>query len=294
MKHEGSTMQHDWLITLRQVIHVSNGHFERKQTNKKSKKKSEEPTRVFVFFIEVTSNLCVEVSMPLGNTKEAIPFKKKKKKKDSLNHIPTHFVIRLDSKSILKPGPLDSSKNPRSSFLNIPAHMNHCSSWLLEGISCPALLLTSLSRSSWLLCCWKVGQEPDWALIWTQKGGRRRRRAGAKDKKKESPLRDNDLGRVLGGDAFTPESRVLVLYPSICSISSEKIKNKNTLLRRSRGCGLLSFWVLSTFSLGQMFVISVSTPLHTEHHAKHSVLLWINYTWVRTAIQLWRKKHVQK
>lgn len=38
--------------------------------------------------------------MPLGNTQEAIPFKK-----DSLNHIPTHFVIRLDSKSILKPGP---------------------------------------------------------------------------------------------------------------------------------------------------------------------------------------------
>lgn len=74
--------------------------------------------------------------MPLGNTKEAIPFKK-----DSLNHIPTHFVIRLDSKSILKPGPLDSS-NPRSSSLNIPAHMNHSNSWLLEGISCPALSLS--------------------------------------------------------------------------------------------------------------------------------------------------------
>lgn len=83
--------------------------------------------------------------MPQGNTEEAIPFKK-----DSLNHIPTHFVIRFDSKSILKPGPLDSS-NPRSSSLNIPAHMNHSNSWLLEGISCPALSLSlsfSLSDSS--------------------------------------------------------------------------------------------------------------------------------------------------
>lgn len=88
--------------------------------------------------------------MPLGNTKEAIPFKR-----DSLNHIPTHFVIRLDSKSILKPGPLDSS-NPRSSSLNIPAHMNHSKSWLLEGISCPAL---SLFLSVWLLC-WKLGRNP--------------------------------------------------------------------------------------------------------------------------------------
>lgn len=86
--------------------------------------------------------------MPLGNTQEAIPFKK-----DSLNHIPTHFVIRLDSKSILKPGPLDSS-NPRSSFLNIPAHMNHCSSWLLEGISCPALLLSPDSSAE------KLGRNP--------------------------------------------------------------------------------------------------------------------------------------
>lgn len=102
---------------------------------KKKKKKKQGPIQGF-FFIEVTSNLHVEVSMPLGNTKEAIPFKK-----DSLNHIPTHFVIRLDSKSILKPGPLDSS-NPRSSSLNIPAHMNHSNSWLLEGISCPALSLS--------------------------------------------------------------------------------------------------------------------------------------------------------
>lgn len=98
--------------------------------------------------------------MPLGNTQEAIPFKK-----DSLNRIPTHFVIRLDSKSILKPGPSDSS-NPRSSFLNIPAHMNHCSSWLLEGISCPALLL-SLARSSRLLrlLLKSRGREPGRALI---------------------------------------------------------------------------------------------------------------------------------
>lgn len=87
--------------------------------------------------------------MPLGNMKEAIPLKK-----DSLNHIPTYFVILLDSKSILKPGPLDSS-NPRSSSLNIPAHMNHSNSWLLEGISCPALSL-SLCLTPLL----KAGQEP--------------------------------------------------------------------------------------------------------------------------------------
>lgn len=113
------------------------GHFEGNQAQRtKNNQRRKGPIQGF---IEVTSNLCVEVSMPLGNTKEAIPFKK-----DSLNHIPTHFVIRPDSKSILKPGPLDSS-NPRSSFLNIPAHMNHSSSWLLEGISCPALLLFLLT-----------------------------------------------------------------------------------------------------------------------------------------------------
>lgn len=127
-----------------------NGHFQGKTGSKKNRKKEEEARSYPGFFIEVTSNLHVEVSMPLGNTKEAIPFKR-----DSLNHIPTHFVIRLDSKSILKPGPLDSS-NPRSSSLNIPAHMNHSKSWLLEGISCPAL---SLFLSVWLLC-WKLGRNP--------------------------------------------------------------------------------------------------------------------------------------
>lgn len=112
------------------------------QKKKNRRRRNKVSSRVF---IEVTSNLHVEVSTPPGNTKEAIPFKK-----DSLSHIPTHFVIRFDSKSILKPGPLDSS-NPRSSSLNIPAHMNHSNSWLLEGISCPALSLFlsySLSRSS--------------------------------------------------------------------------------------------------------------------------------------------------
>lgn len=104
--------------------------------------------------------------MPLGNTKEAIPFKR-----DSLNHIPTHFVIRLDSKSILKPGPLDSS-NLRSSSLNIPAHMNHSESWLLEGISCPALSLSfSLSDSS--AESWAGTRR---ALIWTQRERGRRAR----------------------------------------------------------------------------------------------------------------------
>lgn len=92
------------------------GTFRGKQAYKKEEARSHPG---FFFFVEVTSNLPVEVSMPRGKTKEAIPFKR-----DSLNHIPTHFVIRLDSKSILEPGPLDSS-NPRSSSLNIPAHMNH-------------------------------------------------------------------------------------------------------------------------------------------------------------------------
>lgn len=138
----------------------------------KKKKRREEEARSrpgFFFFIEVTSNLHVEVSMPLGNTKEAIPFKK-----DSLNHIPTHFVIRFDSKSILKPGPLDSS-NPRSSSLNIPAHMNHSNSWLLEGISCPALSLF-LSLSLCLTPLLKAGQELGRALIWTQRERGRRAR----------------------------------------------------------------------------------------------------------------------
>lgn len=128
-----------------------NGHFQGKTGSRKKKiKKKKKQGPIQVSFIEVTSNLRVEVSMPLGNTKEANPFKR-----DSLNHIPTHFVIRLDSKSILKLGPLDSS-NPRFSSLNIPAHMNHSESWLLEGISCPAL---SLFLSVWLLC-WKLGRNP--------------------------------------------------------------------------------------------------------------------------------------
>lgn len=101
--------------------------------------------------------------MPLGNTKEAIPFKK-----DSLNHIPTHFVIRLDSKSILKPGPLDSS-SPTSSSLNIPAHMNHSNSWLLKGISCPTFS-PSLFRSVWLFC-WKLGRNS--VELWFGPRGRR-------------------------------------------------------------------------------------------------------------------------
>lgn len=140
-----TTMQYIWSITFRQAIHVATGTFWGKWISKKKKKeeKEEEARSSPGYFIEVTSNLHVEVSMPLGNMKETIPFKK-----DSLNHIPTHFVIRFDSKSILEPGPLDSS-NPRSSSLNIPAHMNHSNSWLLEGISCPALSLSfSLSDSS--------------------------------------------------------------------------------------------------------------------------------------------------
>lgn len=132
--------------------------------------------------------------MPLGNTQEAIPFKK-----DSLNHIPTHFVIRLDSKSILKPGPLDSS-NPRSSFLNIPAHMNHCSSWLLEGISCPALLLSLLTP---LLKSW-AGTRQSFDL--DPEGDREDSRA-----KKQKPSAGQGVTQGFGtclGDAFTPKSRI--------------------------------------------------------------------------------------
>lgn len=133
--------------------------------NRLERKKKRQSEVLSTFFIEVTSNLH-EVSMPLGNTKEAIPFKR-----DSLNHIPTHFVIRLDSKSILKPGPLDSS-NPRSSSLNIPAHMNHSKSWLPEGISCPALSL-SFSLSDCAAESWAGTRR---ALIWTQRERRRRAR----------------------------------------------------------------------------------------------------------------------
>lgn len=154
-----TAMQYTWLITLRQTIHVATGTFRGKTGSRKKKEARSYPGFFYFFFIEVTSNLHVEVSMPLGNTKEAIPFKR-----DSLNHIPTRFVIRLDSKSILKLGPLDSS-NPRSSSLNIPAHMNHSKSWLLEGISCPAfslfLCLTPLL---------KAGQEP--AELWFGPRGR--------------------------------------------------------------------------------------------------------------------------
>lgn len=114
--------------------------------------------------------------MPLGNTQEAIPFKK-----DSLNRIPARFVIRPDSKSILEPGPSDSSKpEVPPLFLHIPAHMNHCSSWLLEGISCPAL--------SFFFFFFFSSSSSDG----TGGGGRR----GI-------------------WDAFTPRSRGLALYPPI-------------------------------------------------------------------------------
>lgn len=169
------------------------------------------------FFIEVTSNLHVEVSTPLGNTKEAIPFKK-----DSLNHIPTHFVIRLDSKSILKPGPLDSS-NPRSSSLNIPAHMNHSNSWLLEGISCPALsLFLSLSISLCLtpLLCWKLGRNP--TELWF---GPRGREGGelilTQGPGSGTASRDMQTWDVLVMPAHP--SRDLVLYLSNCNMSNGNI-----------------------------------------------------------------------
>lgn len=64
----------------------------------------------FFFLTEVTSNLHIEVSVPLGNTKEATPQPLPTTKRDSPRHIATHFVIHLDGKSILKLGPLDSSE----------------------------------------------------------------------------------------------------------------------------------------------------------------------------------------
>lgn len=46
----------------------------RLEEKKKERRRSKVLPRFVFFFIEVTSNLHVEVSMPLGNTKEAIPF----------------------------------------------------------------------------------------------------------------------------------------------------------------------------------------------------------------------------
>ena len=192
------------------------GTFRGKQAQEN--KKEEEARSYPGFFIEVTSNLRVEVSMPLGNTKEAIPFKR-----DSLNHIPTHFVIRLDSKSILKPGPLDSS-NPRSSSLNIPAHMNHSKSWLLEGISCPALSLSfSLSDSS--AESWAGTRR---ALIWTQRERGRRARLNTGPwlwDCSESKRETRRLGVCWEMPAHP--SRDLVLYPSNCNMSSGPYSNGN-------------------------------------------------------------------
>lgn len=206
-----TAMQYIWLITLRQTIHVAMGTSRGKQARKK---RSRVPSTFF--FIEVTSNLHVEVSMPLGNTKEAIPLKK-----DSLNHIPTYFVILLDSKSILKPGPLDSS-NPRSFSLNIPAHMNHSNSWLLEGISCPALSL-SLCLTPLL----KAGQERGPSFD-SDPEGERGRRAWLStglwlwDCSKRETWR---LGVCWEMPAHP--GRDLVLYPSNCNMSSRPYSNGN-------------------------------------------------------------------
>lgn len=156
--------------------------------------------------------------MSLGNTQEAIPFKKKKKK-DSLNHIPTHFVIRLDSKSILKPGPLDSS-NPRSSSLNIPAHMNHSNSWLLEGISCPALLLFLLTP---LLKSW-AGTRPSFDL--DPEGDREEGLAKLRDRCETK--RVTEIWDVSGRCLHTQTSD-LVRYPSKCNISGGPYSNGNNL-----------------------------------------------------------------
>lgn len=180
---------------------------------KKKRRRSKVLSRVF---IEVTSNLHVEVSMPLGNTEEAIPFKR-----DSLNHIPTHFVIRLDSKSILKPGPLDSS-NPRSSSLNIPAHMNHSKSWLLEGISCPALSL--------FLCLTpllKAGQEP--AELWFGPRGREGGELGLTGPWLwDCSESEGETRRFwVCWEMPAHPSRDLVLYPSSCGMSSGPYSNGN-------------------------------------------------------------------
>lgn len=57
----------------RQTIHVATGTFGGKQAPEK--KNALVVSRFsFFFFIEVTSNPHVEVSVPLGDTKEAIPF----------------------------------------------------------------------------------------------------------------------------------------------------------------------------------------------------------------------------
>lgn len=116
-------------------------------------KRKEGPIQVV--FLNWASNL----SRPLGDTKETVPFKR-----DSLHHIPARFVICFDSKSILKLGLLDSS-NLRSSSLNIPAHTNHSKSWLPEGISCPAFAL-SFSPSDSSAKIWAGAHR---ALIWARR-----------------------------------------------------------------------------------------------------------------------------
>lgn len=128
--------------------------------------------------------------MPLRNTKEAIA-----SKRDSLNHIPTHIIIRLDSKSILKLGPLDSS-NLRFSSLNIPAHMNHSKSWLREGISCPAFSF-SLSDSS--VEIWAGTHQ---ALIWTQRERGRRARLNIGPRFWECSKREGERDMKTWGDAW--------------------------------------------------------------------------------------------
>lgn len=142
-------MRYTRLITVRQAVHVATGTF---LGGKPAWEKGRSHPSSFL-------NWASNLSRPLGDTKETVPFKR-----DSLHHIPARFVICFDSKSILKLGLLDSS-NLRSSSLNIPAHMNHSKSWLPEGISCPAFAL-SFSPSDSSAKIWAGAHR---ALIWAQR-----------------------------------------------------------------------------------------------------------------------------
>lgn len=141
--------------------------------------------------------------------------------------------------------------------------MNHSNSWLLEGISCPALSL-SLCLTPLL----KAGQEPGLSFDLDPEGEREeslaQRRALALGLLWEG---DMETRSVLG-DACTPKQGFSALS-FYCNMSSRTYSNCNLVPNAKsalRERSLLG--VESTFSRRQMFVISVLRPLNMEHHCR--------------------------